>query len=135
MGKILPYKTESATKFILPVNPLLAEAWYTDLISSVVYDQIFTIEEVELSSPTTLSDSLNFNCSPTTNWPVVWYTFISLELTLETYPVAPLLIPLTLVPVGAEVPLEIWSLVYVWISKRWRSHSLLLSEYGASERA
>ena len=82
--------------------------------------------------------SPNIIDSPWTKVPVVCVTTISvawiLPASFAKYPIAPLLKPRTLVPAFLEVSkLDICNIVYVWISQRYKSHSVEFPVYGASD--
>ena len=84
--------------------------------------------------------SLNINDSPWTKVPVVCVTTISDGWIdpefFAKYPTAPLFKPRTLVPATLDPTdpgFDICNVVYVWISQRYRSHSVLAPVYGASD--
>ena len=123
-GNIRSYNTVSAKNVAIPVE--LDKSWRIDFISSVVNDTISLIDGASV-----VGLSLNSNCSPMINVPVVWlkqssFTPVASRF-LARYPIAPLLRPLTLVPwtlvplVMVEFIALVFKIVNVWISYKCKS--------------
>ena len=132
-GAITRFKTVSDVKLTAyPVTELVF--WkipFTSCIPKVLTDFVDLINEVS---------SFIINCSPTMNSPVTSLKWIHPypPETMETYPVAPLLTPLTKEVRGTSVLVTFWFnsiFVNIWTSNKCKSHSVESPVYDASDTA
>ena len=127
---IRSYNTVSAANVDIPVDEKVS--WRIYLISSTVNAAISFMDTVAA-----VVCSENIICSPTINVPDVCETANSCTpvdpLTLARNPFAPLAKPLILVPIGFELAIAVhFNMVYVWISYKCKSNSVVLLVYDAS---
>ena len=130
VGEMTLFKTVSDVK--LTAYPVTVDVFWniplTSCIPKVFTSLIDLIKDVS---------SLNTSCSPTINWPVIslkWIVDVPPE-TIDTNPVAPLLIPLTNDVMGTSVFVTLWFnsiFVNIWTSNKRRSHSVVSPTYDAS---
>ena len=140
-GNTWSKRTASALKSDANVASTLSLDWKTDFISPILYEITPGCASVPFLIDTfsVVSFSLKIICSPSINAPVVCDKFNSFVPEVfafsARYPIAPLARPLTLVPFifpPGFVRAVTLNVVYVCISKRYKSQLVSSAEYEAS---